>query len=157
MNLRGAVVASVMSGVVCAAPAASKDVTSLHPTTVVAALQAAGYPAAVETGEDGSPVIDSAVDGLAFSIWFADCAAGADCGIFYFSAGFDLPKGTPLAVIDEWNRGKLVGRAYLDDENDPFLDFVIVGEGRIDGENFAAALRRWSDALAEFAAFVGYR
>lgn len=140
-----------------ALPAAAQQISSTNPQSVAIAMQAAGYRALLETTSNGHPVIRSSADGLNFDVHFDMCTNGQNCAVVYFSSGFNLAKGSNLDAMNAWNQGKLVGRAYLDTDKDPYLDYVIVGDGGLTDAGFSSALSRWTSALSEFARHIGWR
>jgi hypothetical protein len=141
-----------------AGAAAAQDLSSRNPDGIVAAMQAAGWQARLETTQSGKPVVRSSTGGLNFSVYFDSCnSKNRDCTVLYFNSGFDLANGVDPALLNDWNYNKLVGRAYMDEERDPFLDYVIIGEGGLRPENFRAILDRWAGALDDYARHVGYR
>lgn len=138
--------------------AAAQDLSSRNPDGIAAAMQTAGWETRIETTQGGKPVIRSSTGGLNFSIYFDACnAKNRDCAVMYFNAGFDLGSGVDPALLNDWNYNKLVGRAYMDEDRDPYIDYVIVGDGGLRPENFRAILDRWAGALDQFAEHIGFR
>lgn len=133
-----------------AAPLAAQNVTSTDPASVLDALQGVGHSATLSSDASGDPMIEAEGDNGPYRIWFYGCTANTRCTSVNFSAGFDLPTGASLDVMNEWNASKLVGRAFLDDENDPFVDHYVVLGGGVSLLNFATFVREWDRALGEF-------
>lgn len=141
-----------------ASPAGAQMVRAQDPQTLVKALQDAGYQAKLGTDKIGDPMITSSVSGTTFHIFFYNCTANKDCATVAFQAGYDL-KATPgLARINEWNRTKRFGRAYLDKEEDPILAMdVDLDDGGLSPPLFTDNVEFWVSALADFEKFIGYR
>ena len=122
---------------------------------VQAWLQKAGYKAELSKDDSGDPQIKSAAEGRNFFVNFYDCQAGR-CKAIQFSAGFDLDKGLTLAKINEWNRKNRYLKAYLDDENDPYVQYdVNLNAGRTFAgldDDFAV----WTSMVNDFAKFIGF-
>jgi hypothetical protein len=106
------------------------------------------------------PVIAGKFEDLPYSIDFYDCYLGRECSVILFKTGLvkeawedDPPDRED---IEEWNRGKLFGRAYLDDENRAVLEHPVVLDAGMPRENLDAAFRRWRDAVEDFADFLDF-
>lgn len=127
-----------------------------EPQTIVDALQTLGYRAQLGADDNGDPQIQSTIDGSNYTIWFYGCANGAACTGISFSIAFDLPDGTDLETVNLWNRERIMGRAYLDDEQDPYLDHFIVTFGGIEGETFDHIVANWSTSVADFKDRIGF-
>jgi hypothetical protein len=139
-------------------PALAQDmVSAADPDSIVAALQAEGYKAQMDSADNGDPMIRSAADGTNFRLWFYGCDGNnSGCTGFNFSAGFDLPDGASLEMIDAWNDGQLLGYGNLDDEQDPYLNYFVVTDGGISQEAFASILSRWERAIVDYKAHIGF-
>lgn len=83
-----------------------------------------------------------------------NCNAAQRCTEFLFSAGVDLPDGFPLERINEWNADELIGRAYLDEEKDPWLDHLVSVSGPQDDGAFEEGLIAWLAGLSKFLDFL---
>lgn len=138
------------------APAQAQMVAATDPASVVQALQDLGYRAVLGADGRGDPKIDTAIEGVDYAVSFYGCRENAACTVINLSAGFDLPDGIDLAALNEWNRTKIIGRAYIDAERDPYLDHpVVLGDG-VPREAFAETMRRWGWAVAQFKERIGY-
>jgi hypothetical protein len=86
-------------------------------------LEQNGYKAQVEVEKDGSKHINSASDGLKFSIYFYDCKKDRCASIEYY-LGFDKSENTPsLERINTWNREKRFLKAYLNEKGDAGFEY----------------------------------
>jgi hypothetical protein len=130
-----------------AAPIADRGVTAAH---VAAALTAKGYGAEVSTDKSGDPIIRSSADGSGFSVLFYGCDEETRCASIQFTAGFNLRDGTTLEAINDWNRNKRFGKAYLDEENDPFLEYDIDLERGATTEAIENAFDVWLSVMPAF-------
>ena len=106
----------------------------------------------IDDGEAGG--VQSHVSGVDFDVFAINCTQAGRCTEFLFIVGFDLPSGFPLQQINDWNATRLAGRAYLDQENDPFLDHVISVSGPMDAGAFREGLFLWAAVLDEFIDFI---
>lgn len=106
------------------------------------------------------PVIAGKLDEFPYRIDFYDCYLGRKCSVILFK--LDLSKTEweedppERSDIDDWNREKLFGRAYLDDKNRAVLEHPVVLDAGMPRENLDAAFRRWRDAIEEFADFLDF-
>src|SRR5690349_3343565 len=108
-----------------ALPAQAQMVRAQDPGTLVSALQKGGYAAKLGIDKVGDPMITSGVNGTTFQIFFYNCTNHKACATVSFHSGYDLKTSPGLERINEWNRGKRFGRAYLDKEDDPILEMDV--------------------------------
>src|SRR5688500_1118829 len=107
-------------GVACwACPAQAQMVRAQDPDSLVRALQSGGYSALLGTDKVGDPMVTSGVGGTTFQIFFYNCTDHSECATVTFHSGYDLTDAVSLERMNEWNRTKRFGRAYLDGDNDP--------------------------------------
>jgi hypothetical protein len=116
-------------------------------------LQNDGYKAQVQTAKDGSQNVYSASDGVGFHIYPYDCK-NKRCGSFEFSAGFDTKGALSPQKINEWNKKTRWVRSYVDDVNDPWLEYDVdlTPGGTYDLLDDEFAL--WRDRISKFQAFI---
>ena len=141
-----------------ALPAQAQMVRGQDPATLVRALQQAGYAAQLGTDKVGDPMITSGVSGTSFQIFFYNCTDHKACATVTFHSGYDLASSPGMDSINEWNRTKRFGRAYLDKENDPILEMdVDLDDGGLSPALFIDNIEFWASVLADFERHVGYR
>ncbi|MEM1265583.1 MAG: YbjN domain-containing protein [Pseudomonadota bacterium] len=131
-------------------------VEASRPDSLLTVMVDAGYTATLTTDGVGDPKIESSVGGAEFDVFFYGCDNGVACQEVIFSVGFDLPNGFDLAGINEWNSVELYGQAWLDEENDPFLDMAINMRGGIPRANFEAHLTTWDFYVGEFITVIDW-
>lgn len=119
-----------------------------------ALLGGEGLEVRLETGGEAGKIVSAAL-GVRFEILSVNCNSARRCTEFLFVAGFDLEDGFPLERINDWNAEAIAGRAFLDEENDPFLDHVISVSGPQDRGAFREGLYLWEAALKDFIEFIG--
>jgi hypothetical protein len=136
--------------------AAAQSVTASSPEKLAEIVRAEGYRATVGKDSVGDPMITVGVEGMDTTILFFGCTAGKECQSVVFRAGFDLPNGLAPERVNAWNRENLVGGAWLDDENDPFLDYFVTLTGGVSRENFADALDWWAVAVRGFKEHIDF-
>jgi hypothetical protein len=124
------------------------------PEVVAGILQADGYRAKIVEGDSG-PVIESAAFGIDFFIQFHGCGGrGTFCTGLLFLSGFDLEQGASQDLMAEWNAYRLVGRAFLDEVCDPFIDHYVSADPRMSREGWERLMADWLKALNDFSEWV---
>lgn len=141
-----------------ASPASAQMVRAQNPQSVVEALQNAGYAAKLGTDNVGDPMITSGVAGTTFQVFFYNCTDHKDCATVQFHSAYDLSTPVDLPRINEWNRTKRFGRAFLDKENDPVLEMdVDLDDGGLSRLLFIDNIEFWASVLGDFERYIGYR
>lgn len=141
--------AYVAAGFLSAAQADS--VVASDPDDIVTIIQNMGYKASLETDAEGDPKIQSSAAGSTFQIYFYGCTDNAECRSVQFSSGYDLTNGTNAAVMNDWNRRKRFGRAFIDDEGDPWIKLDLnLDEGGTTIGNFQDTFEVWELLLGQF-------
>jgi hypothetical protein len=139
-----------------AAVSAQTIVSAEDPQRLVSIIQDLGFQAKLEKDNVGDPVIRSSSSGVEFSVYFYDCKNNKRCTSLHFTAGYDLDEGISLEAVQEWNADKRFASAYVDDENDPFLQMDVNTEGGITQENFEKTFELWQALKGEFEVFIGF-
>ena len=124
--------------------------------TIISTLENNGFSVDMTTDGDGDPLIESTDDNEPFSIHFYGCTNGKDCEYINFEEGWDLPNGTTPDVIEKWNEDRVWGRAYLDSENDPWVDMSVNLKGGISAENFDDSVSWWWSVIRDFEDHIGF-
>ncbi|MER5170962.1 YbjN domain-containing protein [Thioclava sp. GXIMD2076] len=139
-----------------ASPALANTVTAT-PAAILAAMRADGLQAQQETDDYGAPMLVSQLNGTHFSVYFYGCKSGAQCQNIQFSTGYDLDRPLDARRINDWNRDNRFGRAYLDDDGDPFIemDINMAGNG-VTQQNFSTSLGLWQTVTRDFEHFIGW-
>ncbi|HEX8239604.1 MAG TPA: YbjN domain-containing protein [Allosphingosinicella sp.] len=141
-----------------ALPAQAQMVKGQDPATLVKALQKEGYAAKLGVDKVGDPLITSGVSGTTFQIYFYNCTSNKNCATVTFHSGYDLKTNIGYEKINEWNRGKRFGRAYLDKEDDPILEMDLdLDDGGLSQALFIDNVQFWASVLVEFEKHIGYR
>lgn len=143
----------------CAAGAASAQSGAIPSGGVtveemVRFLQNKGFKAEVKTGTSGR-YIASAASGVNFDVYFYDCR-GSRCASVQFSAGFDLTNGTTLSVVNNWNREKRYLKAYMDSENDPYVQYDANTSPARTWEGLADDFGVWTSTLPMFTRHINW-
>lgn len=156
MHLKTAVFAIALA---CAAPAYSQAITAKDPGSIVSALQSKGYQAQLDKDKGGDPLIRSASSGSKFNVFFYNCTEGSDCATVQFYSGYETEDdATPsFEKINEWNRTKRFGRAYIDAEGEPVIEMdVDLDDGGMSQALFMDNVEFWTAVMAEFESYIGW-
>lgn len=135
---------------------AQSIVSAESPGELASIIQKLGFQAKLEKDNVGDPVIRSSAGGVEFTIYFYDCTNNKRCKSLHFTAGYDLPDGTTLGAVQQWNADKRFASAYLDDESDPFLQMDINTEGGVTEQNFESSFELWQSLKGEFEDHIGF-
>lgn len=133
-------------------PAPAGKVSTANPRTIAAYLQKEGYQAKLVTDE-GSPYIESAAAGAKFYIYLQNCKEQRDCQDIMFRSSYEKNEEKPVKAdaINKFNADHRWGRAYLDKENDPVIEFdLLFTDQLIDEKMFGEAIEVWVDTLGSF-------
>jgi Putative bacterial sensory transduction regulator len=131
-------------------------VDATAPQAIANLMQQAGYRAVLTTDNVGDPKIESSAAGADFSIYFYGCENGANCLSVQFSSGYDLPDGASLGLMNDWNGTKRFAFAYLDNENDPFINYDVNLYAGVSEQNFLESLSLWDTILADFHSHIDW-
>ncbi len=138
-------------------PALAENIIASDPEALADYMRSIGYRAELTTDDEGDPKIKSATGGANFSIYFYGCERNKQCDSIQLSSGFDLDNGSSLNAVNSWNSKKRYGKAYLDDENDPYVEYDInLANGGVSQENFRDTLELWDRVLTDFRSYVDF-
>ncbi len=131
-------------------PPSADVLDATKPGLIAQALQELGYRAQLEIDSQGDPVIRTTFARSKTNIYFYSCTEGKDCEIIQFSAGFDKESGFDAASIIKWNRDRLFGSAYLDDEDDPWVKLTVNLKGGVTEDNLKDTIEWWEVVVGQF-------
>ena len=120
---------------------------------VAAALLSKGFQAELTTDKEGDPLIRSSSGGTRFGVYFYECHGKPRCTSIQFSAFIKAKQVTPEKIV-EWNRKNRFGRAYLDDDSDPWVEMDVDVEHGATTEALTNDLDRWVSVLGTFGKFL---
>jgi len=156
MNMNMVAATALLATLLVGTATAQTLVSAENPAELVAIIQGLGFKAQLDKDNSGDPLIRSSSSGVDFSIYFYGCTKNKRCHSLQFIAGYNLSAGTTLAVLDQWNEEKRFASAYLDDEDDPFLQMDVNTEGGITEENFKKTFDLWQSLKGEFESHIGF-
>ncbi|MFT5489591.1 MAG: putative membrane protein [Alphaproteobacteria bacterium] len=140
--------------VLAMSPGAVAAADGVDADDVVAALAREGFPVDLREDVFGDPEIESAMGDTLFDVMFFDCD-GDVCDTITFSAAY-ASSSVAIEEMNQWNIHTLHGQAYLDDEDDPNLDFTILAAGGLTESNLRQIVRQWAVSLSEFEDHIGW-
>jgi hypothetical protein len=145
----------VMFGSITAASGGPLPVGGITPDEVTAVVKARGLPVKLGKDRQGDPKIESKIGNTHFHIYFYTCTGGR-CAAIQFSKGYDLESGIDLEKLNAWNRDHRFGRAFRDDENDPWVQMDMDLERGSTTESVANNLETWLAVLDAFSQTIGW-
>ncbi len=118
---------------------------------------ARGYGAAsLETQSNGDPKIAGKIEGVTYQVFFMNCTDNKDCEDLNFYAGF-LDNKQTLEAMNDWNRDKRFGKAYLDGDLDAVIEFDVNLVHGVTRKNLDAAFELWTLVLNQYATYIGFK
>lgn len=125
----------------------------VSPGDVSKVLVQMGYEAEAAVDSEGDPMLHSRADDHPFSIYFYQMEGGKALSI-QFSYALDVEVDVDDQVAT-WNREYRFGRAFVDEEGDPFLKMDLDVERGFTSEGLANNVERWVSLLGEFYEYFG--
>ena len=128
--------------------------TSLNGEEMAAIVKEAGFSPEVTKDSQGDPLIRFRLEALRCAIYFFGCKNDR-CESYQFSAGFSMEKKPGQEKINEWNRTKRFGRAYIDAEQDPHIEMDVDLDGGVTHEYIVRTLSTWRAVFLAFVKYIG--
>ena len=147
---------SLLTASLCSAVNAQDTVDATDAQRLVQIIRDLGYRAIAKTDGIGDPMIETSVNGTDTAIFFYGCRDNANCTTLLFKVGYDLEDGTTLEKVNAWNSENLYGRAYLDDEQDPWLEMTVNMLDGVTRKNFEDTFDWWDVAVGEFEQHIDF-
>ena len=94
-------------------------------------------------------MISGRIQGVSYRVFFYGCTENRDCRNIQFYAGWDT-EGITADRLNQWNRDKRFGSAYLDAENDPILEMDVKIDYGVTRKNLEDTFDWWRVILGEF-------
>jgi hypothetical protein len=112
---------------------------------------ARGYGSAnLGTDIAGDPQITGRIAGTPYLINFYGCTNGTNCTTLQFRASWINPGHVTIESLHAWNRDKRFGKAYLDSDGDPVLEWDVNLFGGVSPRNLDDTIDWWEVVLTNF-------
>lgn len=137
------------------APAAhAQQVSAARPESVADVIRGKGFDVEITKDDEGDPLIRAEGKGYKFIVLFYGCTNGKDCQTITFYAGW--AEGTSdVNKINDWNRTNRFGRAYIDKDEDPCIEFdVDLDDGGMSRILFEDNVEFWMTVMVQYSKFV---
>jgi Putative bacterial sensory transduction regulator len=129
-----------------ARPVSAQDlVTADNPEKILEIARGFGS-AEMETDSDGSPRIRARMDGTLYTVFFYGCEDGKDCTTIQFWMFTDAPPNA-LVVVNDWNRDRRFGKAYIDKDGDVVIEMDVNLLGGVSAKNLDDTFDWWRIVL----------
>lgn len=134
-------------------PCGKNLVCASAPSTIIEAVQKAGYKATLDKDNDGDPMIESAASGYNFSIYFYGCVERNMCDSLRFAVNFKDDGANALELANLWNRDKRFAHMAVNKNKSLNIGYDVTTVGGLNQENFADLLDWWATMLGEASKF----
>ena len=128
----------------------NKIVDATDPELLLKLMEDDRYEVELDTDSDGDPIISGEVKRQGYAINFYGCRNGKNCKTINFFTKWDRKGDVSGTTINKWNREKFWGKAYLDKNEDPILEWSINMDEGVTGKMFLDSVEKWHDAVKEF-------
>lgn len=166
MTLHRRTAAAALLACVLAIPAAAQDnplgetlYDAVTGDELLEFVVSQGQTATLATDEVGDPfIVAETADGVTFTISTYDCEQRGDlraCKVLNYRAVFDAAGMTELQVLraaNQWNAGRIYGRAYRNAEGNAEMDLVFSFWRGASARSLENAHEDWLAAISEFEA-----
>lgn len=136
--------------IVLAGTATAQDLVDGSDPAVILEI-AQGYGTA-ELSKDsvGDPMVSGRMSGINYVIFFYGCNdAGKECNSLQFRAAW-AADGMTHELMNEWNRTKRFGKAYLNQEGNPRIEMNVNLDYGVSWDNLDDTFDWWRIAMEEF-------
>lgn len=139
-----------------AAPAQAELISAKSPTALFALAKAEGYRPEMINKRGETPSFRFTIDDKKSILLFMDCDdAERNCKTVQFYAGYSVDTVFDTDRINEWNRDKRFGRAYVDNSGDPVIEMDLdLDFAGIPRENIVEAFKLWRSLTGRFESFI---
>ena len=131
--------------------------TSMSSQELADVLTVMGITAEQGTDPTGDPQLKFEMNGFTILLVTYGCEAGS-CKSVQLYAGFSMTgkKKVSLEKINEWNRDRRFGRAYIDTEGDPVVEYDLDLEGGVTKGAVEEWIRTFGSIVSTFATHIGF-
>ncbi len=130
------------------ASAADEIVAATNPDKIFEIAKGYGN-ATLDTDSQGDPKIIGRVEGIKYGIYFYGCKDGKACTDIQFNAAWSGTQAN-LKLLNEWNRTRRFGKAFLDKDGDPVLQLSVNLDHGVTRKNLEDTFDWWVRIVPEF-------
>ena len=134
--------------------ASQQVITSVTQETMDSVFETLDVEAEQTVDERGVPVWQLTRRGVVLTIALYDRQAGDRFASMLFYAGWRTSRDVPVSVVNAWNRGARFGRAYVDEEGDPVIEFDLLASGGITEQTVVEVLDAFLDSVLDLGAVI---
>lgn len=110
--------------------------------------------AELSNDKHGDPLIQGRMEEYKYQIIFYDCENGKNCTTIAFDAAWEISSEVDLEKVNDWNQNKRFGRAFLDVDGDPALDWDVNLKHGVEKANLEDTFKIWKDLMQEYVDFI---
>ena len=151
--LAAAFVVAIFSGGAFATPIPKGGVTI---DDIADVMRAMGEPVEIQADTRGAPAgtkkIRSTHNGIVYYVYTFECRAR--CISIQFATGWDMTSGMTTGQMNNWNARWRYGRAFVDDQGDPWVEMDVDVERGSSTESIANNFERWFTVMDDFNKFL---
>ncbi|MFN0113546.1 MAG: YbjN domain-containing protein [Paracoccaceae bacterium] len=129
-----------------AAPAPAQTLVAADNPAKILEIARGFGSAELETDSEGAPVIRGRIEGTRYSVFFFGCEDGKDCTDIQFWSYLPAPQDA-LGAVNDWNRERRFGKAYVDSEGDIAIEFDVNLWGGVSPKNLDDTFDWWRVVL----------
>ncbi|MGB1208375.1 MAG: YbjN domain-containing protein [Paracoccaceae bacterium] len=133
--------------------AQSTDLVTATPDAVLTAFADQGYLLRLTQDNTGDPMLRGKINGKTFVVLFYDCQ-DSTCKSVTFKAWFTTAQPVSLGHINNWNKGKRFGKAYIDEDADTVLEMEVNLDFGVSASNLSDTADWWRVVLNDFKTFL---
>jgi len=149
-KLKSAITASCLAAVLSMPAAYAENLISAEDPDEIMNIAKGFGSARLKKDSGGDPLITGRIDGTRYQISFYGCdSEGKKCDDIKFGTAWSGIE-VSLEEINEWNRGKRYGVAYLDNDGDPNIDMPVNIDFGVTSENLEDSFNYWTKVLKLF-------
>jgi hypothetical protein len=135
------------------AQANATSLTARNPAGIVAALQANGFQAKLDSDDSGNPQIITGTGGSKIMIAFSGCEAGINCDYIEFLSVWTCTSQQMQkcnSILDSWVKEEHMAGLLKTPDGIAMYYYMIVGDGSFSDEVLVATLQYFSKEAIEW-------
>jgi Putative bacterial sensory transduction regulator len=125
--------------------------TTINGNDMTEIIREMGFAPELTADSGGDPLIRFRIEGMRTHILFYGCKDGFATSLSFGACWADKRS---LEKLNEWNRTKRFGKAYLDSDGDVCLQMNVDLDGGVRREYLEEILKRWRQVFLRFIEFV---